>query len=113
MELPADDRALLEEAADALVKRRLALPAIMFLETVSPMNTVSAAMLNVLMPVWSVVVPQTRLKRLAELLENRETIPELIRIIDEADEARRREEADARRERKARRKARKHERTSP
>ena len=42
-----------------------------------------------------------------------ETIPELIRIIDEADEARRREEADARRERKARRKARKHERTSP
>ncbi len=75
----------MEEAARSIVARRLAVPAMMLLETVSPMNLVTASMLHVVSPVWRAGIPATRIDELARLLERREAIPEFIRIIDEAE----------------------------
>ena len=96
-----DERALLEEAARAVVQRRLATPAMMLVETMTPMNMVTSSMLHVLSPLWRAALPASRIDRLAKLLERRDALPELVRVIDAAEENRRREEADERSARKA------------
>ena len=105
MAISADDQKLMEEAAQAVVKRHLAVPAMMFLETVRPMNTDSSSMLHMIAPIWGIALPVERLKQVAAMLERRETIPELIQVIDAAEEERRSEEI---RERKARKERRRH-----
>ena len=85
----AAERKLMEEAAASIVQRRLAVPAMMLLETVSPMNLVTASMLHVVSPVWRAGLPASRIDDVAKLLERREAIPELIRVIDAAEETRR------------------------
>ena len=89
-EVSAEDRALLEEAAQRLVEARVALPAMMFLETITPMNFVAATMLHGLTPLLGLALPAPKLARIARLLEQRETIPEFVRLIDAREEARRR-----------------------
>ena len=89
-ELSGQERTLLEEAARTIVERRLAVPAMMLLETVSPMNLVTASMLHVVSPVWRAGIPASRIDEIARLLERRDTIPEFIRLIDAAEDARRR-----------------------
>jgi hypothetical protein len=82
----------MDEAARSIVARRLAVPAMMLLETVSPMNLVTASMLHVVSPVWRAGIPSSRLDELARLLERRDAIPEFIRVIDAAEGDRRRRE---------------------
>ena len=82
----------MEEAARSIVARRLAVPAMMLLETVAPMNLVTASMLHVVSPVWRAGIPATRIDALARLLERRDAIPEFIRVIDAAEGERRRRE---------------------
>ena len=103
MTTSADDQKLMEEAAQAVVKRNLAVPAMMFLETVRPMNTVSSSMLHMIAPIWGIALSAERLKQVATMLERRETIPDLIRVIDEAEEVRRSEEIRVRKLRKEQR----------
>jgi hypothetical protein len=90
----------MEEAAASIVKRRLAVPAMMLLETMTPMNMVSASMLHVLSPVWRAALPASRIEDIAKLLERREAIPEFVKVIDTAEEARRRETVAERKERR-------------
>lgn len=90
------EEALLAEAARAVVRRRMAVPTMMFLEMMSPMNTVSASMLHVLTPIWRVALPASRIEQIATLMERRAAIPALIRAIDSAEEQRRRDERAAR-----------------
>lgn len=89
-----EDRALLERAAALIARHRMAVPAMMALETLAPVNVVGCSALRVLSPILSIGLPRARLDDLARLLERRETIPAFIRMIDEADERRRREERD-------------------
>jgi hypothetical protein len=95
-ELSPEDEALLDEAARRVAGSRLAVPAMMFLETLTPMNFVTATMLQALTPVLGIALPVTLLARVARLLERRETIPEFVRRIDAAEESRRRAAAAAR-----------------
>jgi len=85
----ADERKLMEDAARSIVERRLAVPAMMLLETVVPMNLVTASMLHVVSPVWRAGLPASRIEDVARLLERRDAIPEFIRMIDAAEESRR------------------------
>lgn len=93
-ELAPDELALLDEVADAVVRRRLAVPAMMFLETMAPMNVVGSSLLHVAAPIWRVVLPASRIETLARLLERRQAVPELVRRIDEREERWRRERAE-------------------
>lgn len=88
----ADERALLRQAAEAVVRRRLAVPAMMLLETVTPMNVVTSSMLTMLSPVWRAALPASRIDQVATLLERRDALPALVALIDELEEQRRRDE---------------------
>ena len=85
-----DERALLDDAARRVVSVRMAVPAMMFLETLAPMNLVTASMLHGLVPLFGIALPAARLEALARLLERRESIPALVAAIDAAEDARRR-----------------------
>ena len=89
-EVSPEDRALLEDAARRLVAARMAVPAMMFLETVTPVNLVTASMLHALSPLLGIALPPAKVARVASLLERCETIPEFVRLIDAAEEQRRR-----------------------
>ena len=85
-----DERALIDDTAARVVRARMAVPAMVFLETLTPMNFVTASMLHVLTPVLGVALPAARLAAVARLLERREAIPALVAAIDAAEDARRR-----------------------
>jgi len=50
-----DDRALLDELADAIVARRLATPALFFLESMRPLGFVGSQLMIVLRPIVAIV----------------------------------------------------------
>jgi hypothetical protein len=88
VDLSDDDRLLLEQTAERIVHARMAVPAMMFFETMAPMNMVSSSMLRIMSPAWQTIIGSSRIDQVAELLERREIIPEFIRIIDTAEDAR-------------------------
>ncbi len=89
-----EERVLLEGIAVRIAHARMAVPAMMFLETVAPMNFISSAMLTLASPVWRIAIPSSRIDEVAALLEKRDAIPSFLTIIDEA-EARRVRDARA------------------
>ena len=102
--LSPQDRALLEQTAERIVRARMAVPAMMMLEMVQPMNFVSASMLRVVSPTWRALVGESRIEQLAQILERRESLPEFLEIIDRCEDGHRRQERQARaRRREARR----------
>lgn len=89
--LTEEQQAIVDEVAANIVRRRLAVPAMMFLEMSTPMNMLGASALHMASPLWRSVVPGSRIDGFAHLLEKREAIPSLLSAIDEAEERRRRE----------------------
>ena len=85
------DRELLAQTAERIVRARMAVPAMMMLEMVQPMNFVSAAMLRVVSPAWRTVVGESRIEQLAQILDRREAIPEFIEMIDRCEDEHRRQ----------------------
>jgi len=87
---PADDGtgALLDRLAEAVVRRRMSVPAILFLESSKPLNFVGAQALGTFEPLLRSLFPWPDLEKLRLALERRETVELLIRRIEDA-EARR------------------------
>src|SRR5688572_12782592 len=74
--IPSDaERAIVERVLVAIVRREMAGPAILFLESVRPLNYVSAQLLHFFGPVASLVVDADGLKIFAGYLERRGSIP--------------------------------------
>src|SRR6185436_10258839 len=84
----AAEQALMADAARRVVAARMAVPAMMFLETLAPMNLVTASMLHALQPLLGIALPADKLAAIATLLERRESIPALVSAIDAAEHAR-------------------------
>jgi hypothetical protein len=80
--LSVEDVTLLERVADAIVQRNMAAPAVMFLESMGPMNFLGSQALHFLTPFLDVVVPQRDVQRIALLLERRDTLSRLTAIIE-------------------------------
>ena len=76
------DLALLERAADVIVQRGMATPAVLFLESLGPMNFLGSQALHFLTPILSVVFAQRDVERVALLLERRDTLSRLSALID-------------------------------
>ena len=91
--LDEKETALLEEVAEGVVRRRMTVPAMLFLEMSTPLNMLGSSALHMASPLWRAVVPTSRIDALARLLEKREAIPALLAAIDDAEERRRREAA--------------------
>ncbi len=81
-ELPEEDRVLLERVADAIVKRGMAAPATVFLESMGPMNFLGSQALHFVSPIIECAFNAKEVAQVAHLLERRDTISRLIILID-------------------------------
>jgi hypothetical protein len=77
-----DDLALLERVADAVVKRGMAAPAMVFLESLGPMNFLGSQALYFLTPIVEWAFHAKEVEQVARLLERRDTISRLITLIE-------------------------------
>jgi hypothetical protein len=78
-----EDTALLEKVALLISKRGMALPALLFLESLGPLNFLSSQVLHGLRPFLELVCDATEMERLAVILERRDSVSRLIAIIQE------------------------------
>ena len=78
-----EDMALLEKIARLIVRRGMAVPALLFLESVGPLNFLGSQVLHGLRPFLELVCDATEMERLASMLERRDSIPRLITLIQE------------------------------
>lgn len=80
--LSMDEVVLLEKVATEIVSRRMATPAVLFLESAGPMNFLGSQALHFLTPILSLVCDTREIERAARLLERRDAIPRLIALIE-------------------------------
>ncbi|MEY4706200.1 MAG: hypothetical protein RL042_2405 [Nitrospirota bacterium] len=80
--LTSDDLTLLERVADAVVKRGMAAPATVFLESLGPMNFLGSQALYFLTPIVEWAFHAKEVEQVARLLERRDTISRLIALIE-------------------------------
>jgi hypothetical protein len=76
------DKALLERVADAVVKRGMAAPATVFLESMGPMNFLGSQALHFMSPILDCAFSAKEVTDVARLLERRDTLSRLITLID-------------------------------
>ena len=81
-DLTADDLALLDRVAEAVVARHMAGPAVLFLESMGPMSFLGSQALLFLAPIIECAVNGTDLAQIARLLERRDTLIRLIALIE-------------------------------
>lgn len=80
--LSIEDVELLERVADAIVKRGMAAPATVFLESLGPMSFLGSQALHFVSPIVEWAFNAREIEQVARLLERRDTIPRLIALIE-------------------------------
>ena len=80
--LSSEDLALMERIADALVARGMGTPAVMFLESMGPMNFLGSQALHFLTPLIECAFEGKDFERVACLLERRDSISRLVALIE-------------------------------
>jgi len=98
----AEREALMDRFAAAVVERRMAAPAILFLESVKPISFLGNQALVFFQPIVQSVFDFKSYDKVVAILEDRENLEYLLRRIEELDGAR---QGKAREERKRRREA--------
>jgi len=86
--LSIEEVELMERLAVAIVKRGMAAPATVFLESMGPMNFLGSQALHFLTPIIECAFNVRELEQVARLLERRDTIPRLIAIIEAKSDSR-------------------------
>ncbi len=87
--LSVEEVALMERVADAIVKRGMAAPATVFLESMGPMNFLGSQALHFLTPIIEFAFNAKEVEQVAKLLERRDTIFRLIGLIETKSSAKR------------------------
>jgi hypothetical protein len=72
----------MERIADVLVRRGMAAPATVFLESMGPMNFLGSQALHFLAPIIDCAFEAKEVEQVARLLERRETSARLVAIIE-------------------------------
>jgi hypothetical protein len=80
--LTIEDVQLLERIAEVVVKRGMAAPATMFLESIGPMNFLGSQALHFITPIIDCAFNVKEVEQVARLLERRDTVSRLIAIIE-------------------------------
>jgi hypothetical protein len=80
--LAIEDVQLLERIAEVVVKRGMAAPATMFLESMGPMNFLGSQALHFITPIIECAFNVKEVEQVARLLERRDTVTRLITIIE-------------------------------
>ena len=79
-----EDLALLQRITDAVVQRRMAAPAIVFLESLGPMSFLGSQALHFFAPIIELAFSAHEVSQVAALLERRDTTVRLIALIEAA-----------------------------
>jgi len=95
------DFKLLTDLAEKIVRRRLAVPAIFFLESAKPLNYVGAQAMVFFGPFVRVLFESPNYYRYSELLEQRPTVELLLQMIEGYESAVARSEKEAKAARKS------------
>jgi hypothetical protein len=77
-----EDEQLLERMAETIVKRGMAAPATVFLESMGPMNFLGSQAVHFLRPIIEWAFHAKEIEQVAQLLERRDTVPRLIALIE-------------------------------
>lgn len=80
--LSVEDAALLERVADAVVKRKMAAPAVVFLESLGPMSFLGSQALHFFTPLIDLAFNAKEVSQVAHLLERRDIAARLIALIE-------------------------------
>ena len=80
--ISADDAAFLDRVADAVTRRGMTAPALLFLETVRPLNFVGAQFVLFASPLLDVLWNPEERRRLTRLMERRSVVEELMRRLE-------------------------------
>ena len=78
------DRKLLQRLALAIVRRRMATPAILFLSSLRPLNYIGSQAMFFLRPFLTPLLDPQQYERLAAILERREGLAALIDAVEAA-----------------------------
>ena len=81
------DTALIRKLADFVIRRNMSVPAVMFLESVRPLNYVGSQAMVFFKPILSRFFTKVEYDKLAALLEKREVIDRLIKEIEQRADA--------------------------
>ena len=81
--LSEEDLALLDRAAGFVLKKGMATPAILFLESMRPLNFMGSQVMIFLQPIVASFFSTREYEQLAQILERRESIGLLIERIEE------------------------------
>ena len=84
--LSAEDEALLDRMATVVVKRGMARPTVLFLESMGPMNFLGSQAMHFMNPILDLVCETRELEQAARLLERRDSLPRLIALIERKEE---------------------------
>jgi hypothetical protein len=90
LELAPEDRQLLERLAQRVVDLRLETPAILTLESTRPLSLLAGQAMLFFEPFAQALFPYPDYRRLAALIERRDAMEALTRMIEERAEARER-----------------------
>ena len=77
-----EDLELIGRVADVIVKRGMAAPATVFLESMGPMNFLGSQALHFLTPIIEFAFNAKEVEQVARLLERRDTLSRLIAVIE-------------------------------
>lgn len=77
-----DDLALLERVAEAVVKRKMAAPAMVFLESLGPMSFLGSQAVHFFTPILDLAFDAKEVAQVAHLLERRDIAARLIVLIE-------------------------------
>jgi len=109
-EFSPEDIALLNKLADKIVKRRMTIPAVMFFESIKPMNFVGAQAMIFIQPFVTALFTIPEYNRIREMLERRETLYKFVDILEHQEDeyllVEKKELHDARKKKEAERVAR-------
>jgi len=83
-----EEEKLLRRMTDEVVRRGMAQPALLFLESLRPLNGVGAQAMHFLHPFASVIVQPQAYERIAAFLERRGSIEWICRAIEDAESER-------------------------
>lgn len=84
--LSPEDRALLTRVAVFVVRRRMTAPAILFLESVRPLNFIGSQTMLFLAPFVKAFLNMREYEQIQQILENRESISAFVDLLEEEEE---------------------------
>ncbi|MGR3301446.1 MAG: hypothetical protein ACUZ8I_02975 [Candidatus Scalindua sp.] len=87
VKLEDSDTALIRKLADYVVRRDMSVPAVMFLESVRPLNFISSQSMVFFKPILSRFFSKYEYDKIADILEKREVVDLLIREIEQKADA--------------------------